>query len=98
MTPTEKKMWGLLRNRRFCGIKFCRQVPIDRYIVDFCCRQRRFILEIDGGVHSDEMDYDRERDLYFAELKYQVLHVSDEEVENDIESTLQKMKQMLGII
>src|SRR5690606_22158109 len=34
-TEAEKKLWLLLRDRRFVGHKFRRQVPIGPYIADF---------------------------------------------------------------
>ena len=34
-TRAEDRVWAWLRSRRFDGVKFRRQVPIGRYIVDF---------------------------------------------------------------
>ena len=51
-TRAEKKPWVMLKDRRTLGLKFRRQVPIDRYIVDFYCHEIRVIVEIDGGVHD----------------------------------------------
>ncbi len=47
-TRAESAAWELLRDRRTLGLKFRRQVPIDRYIVDFYCPEIRVIIEIDG--------------------------------------------------
>jgi very-short-patch-repair endonuclease len=44
--------------RRF---KFARQEPIDRYYVDFVGRERRLIIELDGGQHAESPE-DRHRD------------------------------------
>ena len=52
-TTHEQKMWNLLRGKQFQGIKFVRQYPIDKYIVDFACRSRKLIIEIDGGQHNE---------------------------------------------
>ncbi|MFD2030392.1 DUF559 domain-containing protein [Ancylobacter dichloromethanicus] len=39
-TDVEKKLWSHLRDRQLDGWKFRRQVPIDRYVVDFSlCRR-----------------------------------------------------------
>ena len=60
-------MWCWLRNRRFGGIKFKRQVTIGRYIVDFYCAQLKIAIELDGKHHSlagmDEYDDQRTREL-----------------------------------
>ena len=56
-TEAEKALWRILRNRSLGGVKFRRQCPIDRYIADFVCLERRLIIEADGGQHaSSEAD------------------------------------------
>ena len=44
------------------GLKFRRQQPIGRYIVDFACFEEKIIIEADGGQHSVETREDMERD------------------------------------
>ena len=48
----EKLALVLLRDRRTLGLKFRRQVPIEKFIVDFYCHELRLIIELDGGVHD----------------------------------------------
>ena len=50
MTPQEAKLWNLLKNRQLNGLKFVRQYPIGSYIVDFVCRTKYLVIEIDGEV------------------------------------------------
>ncbi len=57
----ERRMWALLRDRRFEGLKFQRQKVIGRYIVDFVCFRHRLIVEADGPQHDDP-DADAARD------------------------------------
>jgi very-short-patch-repair endonuclease len=38
-------LWKRIRARQLGGFKFVCQEPIDRYYVDFVCRERRLILE-----------------------------------------------------
>lgn len=45
-------MWFHLRDRRLGGFKFKRQWTIGHHVVDFCCIERRLVVEIDGGQHS----------------------------------------------
>nr|WP_287407226.1 endonuclease domain-containing protein [Sphingopyxis sp.] len=71
-TDAERALWHLLRAKRFVGYKFKRQVPIDRYIVDFVCFADRLIIEADGSQHA-ESNYDAERDAYLAEQGFRVL-------------------------
>ncbi len=52
-TPAERKLWLLLRSRRFAGYKFRRQAPLGPYILDFICFERRLIIEADGSQHVE---------------------------------------------
>jgi very-short-patch-repair endonuclease len=52
----EALLWRLLRDRRLEGLKFRRQVPIGRYVVDFVCFRHRLIVEADGPFHDPEAD------------------------------------------
>src|ERR1044071_7363683 len=70
MTDAERILWFRLRDRRLAGWKFKRQVPIDRFVVDFFCADAKLIVELDGGQHSQnsERDADRTRVLRGDEL------------------------------
>ena len=39
-TKEEYIIWQILRNRNFFNLKFKRQVPIGKYIVDFLCEEK----------------------------------------------------------
>jgi very-short-patch-repair endonuclease len=55
LTPQEVKLWNWLReSMRPQGYHFRRQVPIDRFIVDFACLKAKLIIEIDGGGHGTD--------------------------------------------
>ena len=64
-TDAERAMWRLLRAYRLGGLKFKRQVPLGRYIIDFVCFEEKLIIEIDGGQHH-ESKADAERVRFFA--------------------------------
>ncbi|MFA4915083.1 MAG: DUF559 domain-containing protein [Syntrophales bacterium] len=71
-TDAEQKLWRYLRARQLEGLKFRRQQPIGKYIVDFVCFERGLVIEVDGGQHAIEVDKDRERDKWFKEQKLEV--------------------------
>ena len=96
MTPAEKKLWTHLRGRGFYGIKFRRQVAMGPYIADFLCFERSLIVEVDGGIHQMQMEYDYERDLIFKDYGYTVLRVSNEDVLNNDGKALQRIKEALA--
>ena len=56
-TIPERFIWSKIRAKQL-GYKFKRQFLIDPYIVDFCCRKRNLVIEIDGRSHDDTEDYD----------------------------------------
>ena len=60
-TRAERLLWSKLRNRQLGGWKFRRQVPRGRYIVDFLCLEAGVVVELDGGQHADQVDYDERR-------------------------------------
>ncbi|MGJ4958613.1 endonuclease domain-containing protein [Bradyrhizobium sp. HKCCYLRH2015] len=68
-TNAENTLWDKIRSRRLDGHKFVRQLPVAEYICDFVCRERRLIVEIDGGQHS-ESKQDVVRDRRLAEEGY----------------------------
>jgi len=87
-TRAEKKAWVMLKDRRTLGLKFRRQVPIDRYIVDFYCHEIRVIVEIDGGIHDrpGQAEWDVIKNARLEELGYRILHVANEIVIKDPET------------
>jgi very-short-patch-repair endonuclease len=86
-TRAELVLWLRLRDRRLSGFKFVRQEPIGRFYVDFLCRERRIVIEVDGGQHADSAA-DRERDAELNALGYRVIRVWNNEVLENIEGVL----------
>jgi very-short-patch-repair endonuclease len=64
-TDAERRLWGELRDRRFLGLKFRRQVPCGVYVLDFYCPELRLAVELDGGQHLHSV-HDAERDTWLA--------------------------------
>jgi len=72
-TPEEMQLWMLLRGRQFYGFKFRRQLAIGPYIVDFACHKARLIVELDGGQHADQLEYDLSRTAFLKAKGWDVL-------------------------
>lgn len=72
-------MWTLLRDRRFVGRKFRRQVPIGPYIVDFLCPASRLIIELDGSQHAGSVR-DAQRDAYLAAQGFRTLRIWNNDI------------------
>jgi very-short-patch-repair endonuclease len=78
-TDAETKLWFALRDRRLGGYKFVRQEAIGRYVVDFIWREKRLIVEVNGGQHS-ESTRDRVRDSELEAQGYQILRFWNSDV------------------
>ena len=90
-TLAENLLWEQLRNRRLNGIKFRRQHILSPYIVDFYCPAHRLVIEIDGEVHNFQKEYDLSRTTYFEEKNIKVLRFWNNEIEQDIDTVLDKI-------
>ncbi|AWI89683.1 hypothetical protein C0214_16305 [Methylobacterium sp. DM1] len=82
-TEAERHLWLRLRHPRLAGFKFVRQESIGPYVADFCCREARLIVELDGSQHADSA-YDAERDAWLVERGYRVLRFWNAEVSNNV--------------
>ena len=87
LTPAELTLWMRICDRRLGGFKFTRQEPIDRYYVDFVCRERRLIVELDGGQHAESPN-DRRRDRALCALGYRVIRIWNNDVIENLDGVL----------
>ena len=78
-TDAERAMWTILRAGRLGGLKFKRQVPLGRYIIDFVCFEEKLIVEIDGRQHY-ESTADADRDRFFASEGFRTLRFWNRDV------------------
>lgn len=96
MTMAERKLWNELKNNKL-GIRFRRQHIIGNYIVDFFCVQCNFVIEVDGDYHGDEeqIEADNYRDWYLNQRGYKVIHFTNHQVEDDVETVVTKIIKAL---
>ena len=90
-TEVEKLLWKHLKLKQMEGLKFRRQQPIDNYIVDFVCFEKRIVIELDGGQHAGQKEMDIERDIYLRGQGFIILRFWNNEV-------LQNTKGVLEVI
>jgi cyclase len=80
LTAEEMILWSGLKEH-FPAYKFRRQHPISNYIADFYCHELKFIIEVDGPIHSlkrnIELDEVRQKDL--ENLGNKVLRFTNEQ-------------------
>ncbi|HEV7515913.1 MAG TPA: endonuclease domain-containing protein [Thermoanaerobaculia bacterium] len=92
-TSAEAVLWAALRNRRLAGLKFRRQVAIDRYVLDFYCHEPQLVVELDGEVHGEprQRDHDQSRDSYLTSRGLRVLRIANREVFEDLDGVLRRI-------
>jgi very-short-patch-repair endonuclease len=84
-TAAERKLWVVIGDRRLGGHKFRRQYPVDRYFADFACPAARLIIELDGGQHHEDADYDAKRSEELMACGWRVLRFWNTEVMDNVE-------------
>ena len=85
-TPAEKKLWfEVLQGQRLGDLKFTRQKPLDKYIVDFYCAELMLAIEIDGDSHAEQADYDETRTKKLNHLGITVLRYTNRDILNNLE-------------
>jgi very-short-patch-repair endonuclease len=87
-TPAEARLWSRLRAHQLAGVQFRRQHAIGNYIVDFCAPREKLVIEVDGGQHLKQEEYDAERTAFLEAAGYKVLRFWNNEVLGEIESVL----------
>ena len=97
-TDAERLLWRLLRNQRFCGLKFRRQHPIEPYVLDFYCHEERLGIELDGGQHAapDTQRSDTARTAFLESEGITIVRFWNHEVLQDPEAVLERLYRSLG--
>jgi very-short-patch-repair endonuclease len=91
MTPAEQRLWQALQGRRLGGLRFRRQHPVGPFILDFYCPACRLVIEVDGGVHDGQVEYDEARTQQLAAHGYRVFRFRNEEVMTDLPAVLSRI-------
>jgi very-short-patch-repair endonuclease len=92
-TPAEAHLWKHLRGRQLQNLKWRRQHPIERYIVDFICIEARLIVEIDGDIHLYQQESDTYRTAFLESCNYRVLRFANDTVLNHLDTVLSAIAQ-----
>ncbi|MBL8023772.1 MAG: endonuclease domain-containing protein [Elusimicrobia bacterium] len=95
-TDAEKRLWSLLRSRRLSGYKFRRQLILGPFIADFCCVEKRLIVELDGGQHAERTESDSQRTSDLEARGFRVLRFWNMDVYDHAEIILNKVEEALS--
>ena len=97
-TQAENVLWNLLKAKQLLGYKFRRQHIMGNYIVDLVCLDKRVVVEIDGLIHQlpENLESDELRTKWLNEKGFKVLRVTNEQVVNKTEETLDLISSTLN--
>jgi len=73
-------------------VKFRRQQPIDNYVVDFVCFEKRIVIEVDGGQHAINRFKDIEREKYLIKNGFMILRFWNNEVLQNTDGVLETIR------
>jgi very-short-patch-repair endonuclease len=88
MTSPERLLWWALRKNR-AGLRFRRQHPAGRYVLDFYCDSKKLCVEIDGASHEFTVRRDGARDRWLAEQGVRTVRIAASEVMSNLEGVVQ---------
>jgi very-short-patch-repair endonuclease len=96
-TKQEQIIWSWLRAKKLNGVKFRRQEPVGKYIVDFVSFEKKLIIEIDGGQHtvSEIRDSDETRTHWLQSQGFRVLRFWNNEVTSNLDGVIARIKEAL---
>lgn len=99
-TEAERLLWQVLKNRKCGGLKFRRQHPLLKFVVDFYCHEKKLVVELDGGVHDEpevkERDENRTYEIEQAGLT--VVRFRNEEIFHDLKIVLERIVSVAELL
>jgi very-short-patch-repair endonuclease len=83
MTAPERTLWSIPR-RNQTGLRFRRQHPLGRYVLDFYCASAKLCVEIDGPAHEEwgQIERDAVRDTWLNAQGITVVRFTVTDVNN----------------
>ena len=91
-TPSEKLLWRRIRRKQIEGVEFHRQVPLDKYIVDFYCHELGLAIELDGRIHDHQIGEDMIRQSKLESFGIVIIRFTNDEVEQDLDGVLMRIR------
>lgn len=97
MTEAENALWNCLRGNRCAALHFRRQQVIDGFIADFYCHAANLIVEVDGSIHQQQVDYDLLRDRLLSTRGLRIVRFSNDRIYSDLENVLLEIQTIAAI-
>lgn len=93
-TKAEEIFWKLLSYKKL-SLKFLRQKPMGKFLLDFYCSKLMLDIEIDGDSHDNKKYLDKQRDLYLEQRGIKTVRFENEEVLNNINLLKEKLLKII---
>ena len=93
MTPQERKLWHLLRDRRLDNVKFRKQMHLSRYVADFASVEVKLVVELDGGHHANQAERDAARTEMVEAFGYRVIRFWNNDVDQNLEGIVDALRE-----
>jgi very-short-patch-repair endonuclease len=86
-------LWPHLKSSAVGVLKFSRQIAMGPYIVDFVCRQRKLVVEVDGASHELTIEHDAARTAVLESAGYSVLRFTNAQIMNNLDGVIATIAQ-----
>ena len=97
MTPAERRLWAVLRGNALEGAYFRRQHAIGTFILDFYCANSKLAIEVDGGSHLEQEEYDKARTRWLeSEHGIRVMRFTNDDVLRGLDAVVEAIHEALG--
>jgi very-short-patch-repair endonuclease len=98
MTPPEARLWTALRRGGLDGLKFRRQHPLGRCVLDFYCPSLRLAVEVDGYTHciDERPERDLARDRWLLSQGIRTFRIPAHEVMASVDATLSTVREFIS--
>ena len=94
-TDAERLLWQYLRSQQL-GVKFRRQHPYNNFVLDFVCLEKKLVVELDGGQHSEATTKDETRTRELAANGFRILRFWNNQVFQEIEAVIETIMAALA--
>jgi adenine-specific DNA-methyltransferase len=95
-TEAERIFWNIVRGRKFSNLKFRRQFSIGSYILDFYCPEIGLAVEIDGGQHATNIEYDRARTKFINRLGIRVVRFWNNDITKNASGVYDELARIVA--
>jgi very-short-patch-repair endonuclease len=96
MTPWERKLWYCYLNKY--PVRFYRQKPIGKFIVDFYCPKASLVIELDGGGHYEQNAEikDAERTHELEQLGLTVIRFCNKDIDKNFRGVCDEIERIVS--